>query len=255
MASFLVVFALGRHAPGPMRCGGSCRYQAVSSRFCASLKASGAPLSPPFAATRHPGHCDPTCRQNAEASAGIGHHRPRDHIVKRKWEHPRQRALDALSDWVARQPPQPVATCDKATHGVGSHPPSTSCGFADQMPDSPSPAIILNSSALRELHERAVGCDFVFYTALMGAYDDFAKFASSQAHSLPSASPPATTCRFVFVDLVALRAVQRPLALWPSLLRDDPRFAVLFRRRIDASEAIGQLIDYVRASSVVGAPV
>ena len=46
-----------------------------------------------------------------------------------------------------------------------------------------------------------------------------------------------------------------PLALWPSLLRDDPRFAELFRRRIDASEAIGQLIDYVRASSVVGAPV
>ena len=46
-----------------------------------------------------------------------------------------------------------------------------------------------------------------------------------------------------------------PLALWPSLLRDDPRFAELFRRRIDASEAIGQLIDYVRSSSVVGAPV
>ena len=28
-----------------------------------------------------------------------------------------------------------------------------------------------------------------------------------------------------------------PLALWPSLLRDDDRFAELFRRRIDASEA------------------
>ena len=40
-----------------------------------------------------------------------------------------------------------------------------------------------------------------------------------------------------------------PLALWPSLLRDDPRFAELFRRRIDASEAIGQLVDYVRLSS------
>ena len=45
-----------------------------------------------------------------------------------------------------------------------------------------------------------------------------------------------------------------PLALWPSLLRDDPRFAELFRRRIDASEAIGQLVDYVRLSSIVGAP-
>ena len=45
-----------------------------------------------------------------------------------------------------------------------------------------------------------------------------------------------------------------PLALWPSLLRDDPRFAELFRRRIDASEVIGQLVDYVRLSSIVGAP-
>ena len=45
-----------------------------------------------------------------------------------------------------------------------------------------------------------------------------------------------------------------PLALWPSLLRDDPRFAELFRRRIDASEAIGHLVDFVRSASIVGAP-
>ena len=45
-----------------------------------------------------------------------------------------------------------------------------------------------------------------------------------------------------------------PLALNPTLLQDDPRFAELFRRRIDASEAIGKLIDRVRSASIVGAP-